>query len=168
MKNSSVHPWGWTDERRAKQAQAIRQWQPWRASTGPVTPEGKARSSQNASKPNSIRRELIELHAEVMAVYRMVTRIEAKRRKRAGYARHMFSRFARQTADRAQVPCNSLLDLVMLTYPQITGGTHNAHLLGLQFMELVDWPVPTEQFRHARDVSRSRRRFIGPFRPEQA
>lgn len=72
---------GWTDERRAKQAQAIRQWKPWRASTGPVTPEGKARSSQNGGKSDSIRRELIELHAEILAVHRLVERIEARRRK---------------------------------------------------------------------------------------
>ncbi len=39
---------GWTDERRAKQAAAIRRWKPWQQSTGPRTPEGKARSSRNA------------------------------------------------------------------------------------------------------------------------
>ncbi len=40
----------WTLERRAKQAEAIRRWQPWNKSTGPRTPEGKARSSRNADK----------------------------------------------------------------------------------------------------------------------
>lgn len=40
----------WTPERRAKQAEAIRRWQPWSASTGPRTREGKARSSRNADK----------------------------------------------------------------------------------------------------------------------
>lgn len=40
----------WTPERRAKQAQAIRRWQPWSKSTGPRTKEGKARSSRNADK----------------------------------------------------------------------------------------------------------------------
>lgn len=28
----------------------IRQWQPWKKSTGPRTPEGLAKSSQNADK----------------------------------------------------------------------------------------------------------------------
>ena len=45
MKNN-----GWTPERRAKQAKMIKQWQPWKTSTGAKTEEGKARSSQNAFK----------------------------------------------------------------------------------------------------------------------
>ena len=38
----------WTLERRQRQAELIRQWQPWKQSTGPRTPEGKAASSRNA------------------------------------------------------------------------------------------------------------------------
>ena len=38
----------WTLERRQRQAELIRQWQPWKQSTGPQTPEGKATSSRNA------------------------------------------------------------------------------------------------------------------------
>ena len=34
-------------ERRARQAKAIRRWQPWTRSTGPRTAAGKARSSMN-------------------------------------------------------------------------------------------------------------------------
>jgi hypothetical protein len=37
----------WTIEQRAKQAEKIRDWQPWRHSTGARTPEGKARVAQN-------------------------------------------------------------------------------------------------------------------------
>lgn len=40
----------WTPERRAKQAEAIRRWQPWSKSTGPRTEAGMARSSRNADK----------------------------------------------------------------------------------------------------------------------
>ena len=40
----------WTVERRARQALAIRSWQPWRTSTGPKTQNGKARSTRNALK----------------------------------------------------------------------------------------------------------------------
>ena len=39
---------GWTPERRARQAELIRQWRPWEKSTGPKTVEGKATASQNA------------------------------------------------------------------------------------------------------------------------
>lgn len=41
---------GWTPERKAKQAELIRQWQPWTKATGAKTAEGKARSSRNAYK----------------------------------------------------------------------------------------------------------------------
>lgn len=41
---------GWTPERRERQRRAIRQWQPWKHSTGPRTADGKARASRNAFK----------------------------------------------------------------------------------------------------------------------
>ena len=41
---------GWTPERRARQATAIRQWRPWEHSTGPTTPAGKARVSRNSDR----------------------------------------------------------------------------------------------------------------------
>ena len=50
----------WTLERRQRQAELIRQWRPWEQSTGPRTPEGKARVSRNAWKGGH-RAELREL-----------------------------------------------------------------------------------------------------------
>lgn len=41
---------GWTPERRARQAELIRQWQPWKQSTGPKSWEGKATAARNAWK----------------------------------------------------------------------------------------------------------------------
>ena len=41
---------GWTQERRARQAERIRQWRPWEKSTGPRTEAGKETVSQNAFK----------------------------------------------------------------------------------------------------------------------
>ena len=41
---------GWTPERRAKQAEAIKRWQPWLNSTGAVTQAGKDKSKMNAYK----------------------------------------------------------------------------------------------------------------------
>lgn len=47
---------GWTPERRARQAEAIRQWKPWNQSTGPRTEAGKASASRNADKGGEWRR----------------------------------------------------------------------------------------------------------------
>jgi hypothetical protein len=41
---------GWTPERKARQAELIRQWRPWEKSTGPRTHEGKATVARNAFK----------------------------------------------------------------------------------------------------------------------
>ena len=41
---------GWTPERRARQAELIRKWRPWKKSTGPKTEAGKVAVSQNAYK----------------------------------------------------------------------------------------------------------------------
>ena len=41
---------GWTKERRRAQSEAIRNWQPWRHSTGPKSLGGKAKVSRNGWK----------------------------------------------------------------------------------------------------------------------
>lgn len=41
---------GWTQERRERQAEAIRRWRPWERSTGPTSAEGKSRVARNAWK----------------------------------------------------------------------------------------------------------------------
>jgi hypothetical protein len=39
-----------TPEHRRRQSEAIHGWRPWLRSTGPRSPEGKARAAQNAYK----------------------------------------------------------------------------------------------------------------------
>ncbi len=58
---------GWTPERRAQQAKAIRRWQPWQQSTGPRTVEGKARSKLNGYRGGHWR-ELRELSKALNAL----------------------------------------------------------------------------------------------------
>jgi len=51
---------GWTPERRARQAVLIRNWRPWKRSTGPRTALGKHASSRNAWA-GGVRSQLREL-----------------------------------------------------------------------------------------------------------
>ncbi len=60
---------GWTSERRAKQAELIKTWKPWEQSTGPVSPEGRAKVAMNAWKGGH-RQQLRELSREVNAEIR--------------------------------------------------------------------------------------------------
>jgi hypothetical protein len=87
--DEAAHPWGWTAARRARQAEAIRRWQPWVSARGPTSPEGKAASSRNAARPDSIARQVAALLVELRAVERMVNAAIAKRRgrKKAGRRR---------------------------------------------------------------------------------
>ena len=48
MHQSHWYKSGWTDERRAKQREAIHRWKPWEKSTGPKTSQGKAQAAMNA------------------------------------------------------------------------------------------------------------------------
>jgi len=54
---------GWTPERRARQAEAIRSWRPWERCSGPQTAAGKAVVSRNAFKGGT-RPEMRRLLAE--------------------------------------------------------------------------------------------------------
>ena len=44
---------GWTPERRARQAELIRQWRPWEHSTWPKAEAGKVAASRNTYKGGS-------------------------------------------------------------------------------------------------------------------
>lgn len=61
----------WTPERRARQAERIRLWKPWERSTGPRTPEGKAKATRNAWK-GGLWRELRALKRSVNAELREI------------------------------------------------------------------------------------------------
>ena len=52
----------WTQEQRQQQAQRIRAWSPWVDSTGPKSPDGKAKAARNAWKGGH-RQALRELRA---------------------------------------------------------------------------------------------------------
>jgi len=60
---------GWTPDRRARQAEAIRRWKPWEQSTGPRTAEGKTRAKMNGYKGGNWRK-LRELSKAMNALLR--------------------------------------------------------------------------------------------------
>lgn len=55
----------WTQERRAFQAAVARKHRPWEKSTGPKTPAGKARASQNAVKSGRFSERELDLFAKI-------------------------------------------------------------------------------------------------------
>ena len=66
---------GWSLERRARQAELIRLWKPWKQSTGPKSVEGKERVATNAWRGGhrAQLRELIKMvNAEVTASRELV------------------------------------------------------------------------------------------------
>lgn len=67
---------GWTDERRARQAELIRTLRPWEKSTGARTPEGKARSAQNrALSLERARQEVRQAQDALLAAKRRLHRV---------------------------------------------------------------------------------------------
>jgi len=64
VRRSPTGEGGWSPERRARQAAAIRTWQPWRTSTGPQTQAGKVRSAGNALKHGRRSKAHVELRRE--------------------------------------------------------------------------------------------------------
>lgn len=69
LRNASTRRNGWTPERRARQAEAIRRWKPWAKSTGPRTAEGKARAKMNGYRGGQWRK-LRELSKALNALLR--------------------------------------------------------------------------------------------------
>ena len=67
---------GWSKERKRRQAEAIKRWQPWQKSSGPKTKAGKAVVSKNALK-HGLRsaeyRELCALLREAAAMTNAIT-----------------------------------------------------------------------------------------------
>ena len=59
----------WTEEQRKQQSIKIRQWQPWKHSTGAKTIEGKVASSRNAFK-GGMMQEIRLLEIELGSLFR--------------------------------------------------------------------------------------------------
>ncbi len=67
----------WTEERRQKQAEAIKHWKPWEKSTGPKTPKGKAKASLNALK-TGIHTEYLKQANELVRLNRAFLKVDRK------------------------------------------------------------------------------------------
>jgi hypothetical protein len=67
----------WTPEARQRQRELIQTWQPWQSSTGPISDDGKAKSTQNALKTGWYGAELRQTRA-------FLTRLDRQRRESVG------------------------------------------------------------------------------------
>lgn len=71
----------WTPEQRARQAELIHRWQPWKQSTGARTLAGKAISAQNVIVGQWNRKKALEQATlELNAVLAKIGRLTAKRK----------------------------------------------------------------------------------------
>lgn len=70
----------WSDERRARQREAIHRTKPWLSATGPRTSQGKAIVARNACRPDSARQQVLQMMRELREVMRLAKAIEARRR----------------------------------------------------------------------------------------
>lgn len=84
---------GWTPERRARQAERIRQWKPWEKSTGPRTEAGKAASNQNALVHGERSAEVVKARKQFNDVMRssraIIDRLKEAGREAVGEIREM-------------------------------------------------------------------------------
>ena len=63
----------WTIEERQKQAALIKQWQPWKQSTGAKTTEGQSISKMNAYKHGARSAELRNMAKQLTTLKKMLT-----------------------------------------------------------------------------------------------
>jgi hypothetical protein len=75
-----------TPEHRRLRAELIRNWKPWEKSTGPKTPEGKAKASRNGYKGGT--RALLRELARVLRASIKIRDALARDQSYGGTARH--------------------------------------------------------------------------------
>lgn len=63
----------WTIEERQKQAALIKQWQPWKQSTGAKTTEGRSISKMNTYKHGARNAELRNMAKQLTDLKKMLT-----------------------------------------------------------------------------------------------
>lgn len=72
----------WTPEARARQADLIRTWAPWKQSTGPVSRDGKSASAANRADHFQQQEEALwQARAELRAAKDKVFRLIGSRRR---------------------------------------------------------------------------------------
>lgn len=78
----------WTPEERQRQSEIIRQWQPWKHSTGARTAAGKAASSQNVVVGQRKKQIALEqARAELAAAQAKIQKLSGKKAKLSDWER---------------------------------------------------------------------------------
>lgn len=150
MRTARKHKNGWTPARRARQAAKIREWKPWTRSTGPKTPEGKARVGQNNFR-----------HGFRNATMKEFLRLLSLQRRYVQYVNRMLDldkarlRHPRRAADDPAVASHEVIRAVDIDIGVAVGGTPSVrlttaafginHALGHAGRRPVDKPRPDDR-----------------------
>ncbi len=92
----------WTLKQKKQQAQAIHRWKPWDRSTGPRTPEGKAKSARNALK-HGVRSEAVKDFRKVVRENRKAKLLDLAAQEKVEAAREAALCFVAATVNRDDV-----------------------------------------------------------------
>ena len=126
----------WTAQKRKAQAEAIRRSRPWEKSTGPKTPEGKAKASQNALK-HGVRSKVVKDYRRIVRENRRFNLFDIAEQQKIEAARETAIHFVASLRDKKDV--DALLTGQEFIATQTRKTTRNYWKFHNRLAEFVRW-----------------------------